>query len=104
APPSGMYYGVSLDIAPSGNMFVAWVDFTPANNNVTWVQVRKYAPNNTTVLGEWRITPTATFKIDNVSISHRGANLLVAMGTHTSVAGPARTRAVELATIPNVYS
>jgi hypothetical protein len=105
APPSGMYYGVALDVvAASGNMFVAFVDFIPTDNNNTWVTVRKYAPNNSTILGEWRVNPTGTFKFDDVSITHRGTSLLVGMASHTYVAGSTRTRAVELATIPNVYS
>jgi hypothetical protein len=103
AVPSGMFYGVSTLVDKLGNLFVAYVEFPPENNNLTFVHVRKYGPNNnTTVLAEWRVNAKANFKIDDVSLSPRGFNILVVVVTHTSVAGPARTRAVEIATITNV--
>jgi hypothetical protein len=103
APPSGMYYGISIAVDAAGNMFVAVVDITSSSSVGPWIQVRKYAPNNTTVLGEWRIMPKTSFRVDDVSLSPRGADLLVAAITHTIGGGPARTRAVEVTTIPNVF-
>jgi hypothetical protein len=103
AVPSGMFYGVSALVDKLGNVFVGYVEFPPENNNLTFVHVRKYGPNNnTTVLAEWRVNAKANFKIDSVSLAARGFNILVVVATHTSVAGPARTRAVEIAIIPNV--
>jgi hypothetical protein len=103
AVPSGMFYGVSTLVDRLGNVFVGYVEFPPANNNLTFVHVRKYGPNNnTTVLAEWRVNATANFKMDAVSLAPRGFDILVVVVTHTSVAGPARTRAVEIAIIPNV--
>ncbi len=103
AAPSGMFYGVSTLVDRLGNLFVGYVEFPPANNNITSVRVRKYGPtDNTTVLAEWIVNPSPNFKIDDVSLSPRGFNILVVVVTHTAVAGPARTRAVEIGTIPNV--
>lgn len=102
APPTGMYYGVSLKVDAAANLFVAWVDFNTANNNDTWGAVRKFNPQGAQV-GTWKIKPTQGFKIDDIEITYSGTDLLVALVTHTHTAGVTRARAVEMAKIPGVF-
>jgi hypothetical protein len=100
---SGQYIDISGRVDAAGNSFVAIATHDPGNNNITWVELRRY---NTAGAITWyeEARPKPQRKIDSISIYNSGSSLVVDGITH-SYGSPTRVRQAErLGIYPNVFT
>ena len=96
----GAYGPIATLVDAGGNTFNAYKEELEQNANITWVEVRRYAPDGTQT-GQWPLYPLTSFKIDAVGMFHSGDDLKVTATNHTYTTG--RAKDVELGTIPDVF-
>ncbi len=96
------FIDVDQVVDAAGNRFVAVGVATPGNNNDTNVSVMCYTPSGA-ISGQWTVYPSANHKVDKLSITHTGQDLLLVMITHEISGLPCSIR-VESAVIPGVFT
>ncbi|HKP53816.1 MAG TPA: S-layer homology domain-containing protein [Chloroflexia bacterium] len=97
------FVDVDQVVDAAGNRFVAIGEAQTGQNNITWVTVMCYAPSGA-ISGQWTIDPSTNHKIDKLSITHTGQDLLLALITHQISDDSVRSIRVESAVIPGVFT
>jgi hypothetical protein len=101
SPANVEYKGADHIYDDAGNMFAAVSAFQKTDNNITWLDVVKIAPNGV-VLGSWRVfIPANTKTVGNPELSNKGTTLTVSHAVYGR--DTARVSYVAFAEIAGVF-
>jgi hypothetical protein len=95
------YKGADHIFDAAGNMFAVLSSFQKTDNNITWLDLVKIAPNGV-VLGAWRVfIPANTKTVGNPELSSKGTSLTVGHAVYGR--DTARVSYMAFAEIPGVF-
>jgi hypothetical protein len=100
---SGQYIDISGRIDAAANSFVAIATHDPLNNNITWVELRRYSPAGAVTWYDEARPKAPNFKIENIDLHYSGSTLILQMTVHTFGTGP-RIRRAEQVPFPGVFT
>jgi hypothetical protein len=100
---SGQYIDIAGRVDAAANSFVAIATHDPANNNNTWIEIRRYSPAGAITWYDEARPKLPNYKIENISLEYSGSTLIVQMTVHTFGAGP-RIRRAEQAPFAGVFT
>jgi hypothetical protein len=92
----GQYIDIAGRVDAAANSFVAIASHEPANNNITWIEIRRFSPAGALTWYDEARPREPNFKIENINLTHSGPTLFVQMTVHSYGPGPRIRRAEQV--------